>query len=828
MKRVIAAATAILFAAPLLFAQQGKKKQNTPPANAIDCGPNILKAPLPSIPEIQSSNGVLRGALYTVSEQQKFTVSNPNDASSPYCYPQWVRAYRVSPPSSWNPPASQLLNPVPGPTLRARVGDMIELTFLNLIDPLKFGKVDTGRCDQTTAYPGSTGDVYPDCFAGSVITNVHYHGTHTNPNATGDNVFLQVQPVPRDKDTNVPAFSFQDVYPSFQEFFGRCEQQLMSNPGPKEWPRQWDDMPEGVRTTLSDALKKHAPQWWEIDQREIAQGNFPQYFVGAFPYCFKLPDYAAAAATTASTAVRTPHTHGAGSGEIEEAEAPLRPLVMGQSPGTHWYHAHKHGSTTINVLNGMTGVFIIEGPYDDALNETYGAGWTRSQPTLVVNQLGSLPALMAGTFLGPGPLFSVNGALQPTLTMAGNSVQMWRFANTSSRAGMQFEKPPNGFQWKQLAQDGVQFNDANYKAPENNDPAILLFPGNRADLLVKAPPYDPNGDNLYEIAVYNTVDASDRRPARPSAASTTLLWVKVTENAATPQTLMADAPPFPPFLNDITDEEITGTKTLTFASSAPAPDPRSPASRHTIDGKLFDGEIGAAVVLNRAEEWKIVNATYPPATGNQISHPFHIHINPFQVSEVFDPNAVLSHKEGKGTVSLGADGYVTGKGTTFTKDFRVGDWIWFDAGKPLPLPAAPAPGIVLKIESDTRMQVNVNRVSTDVKYEIAIPLYTIDKKYRRPKQCLLDPKKPSTWKPCSATEPEKNRIWWDVFPIPSGNTFHAADGTTKDIPGYFKMRSRFVDYSGYYVLHCHILAHEDRGMMTVVEVVPLQTPFSHH
>jgi FtsP/CotA-like multicopper oxidase with cupredoxin domain len=30
------------------------------------------------------------------------------------------------------------------------------------------------------------------------------------------------------------------------------------------------------------------------------------------------------------------------------------------------------------------------------------------------------------------------------------------------------------------------------------------------------------------------------------------------------------------------------------------------------------------------------------------------------------------------------------------------------------------------------------------------------------------------------------------------------------------------------VLHCHILAHEDRGMMTVVEVAPLQTPFSHH
>jgi FtsP/CotA-like multicopper oxidase with cupredoxin domain len=47
------------------------------------------------------------------------------------------------------------------------------------------------------------------------------------------------------------------------------------------------------------------------------------------------------------------------------------------------------------------------------------------------------------------------------------------------------------------------------------------------------------------------------------------------------------------------------------------------------------------------------------------------------------------------------------------------------------------------------------------------------------------------------------------------------------VPGYFKMRSRFADYSGQYVMHCHILAHEDRGMMSVVEVVPFTTPYSH-
>jgi FtsP/CotA-like multicopper oxidase with cupredoxin domain len=93
-----------------------------------------------------------------------------------------------------------------------------------------------------------------------------------------------------------------------------------------------------------------------------------------------------------------------------------------------------------------------------------------------------------------------------------------------------------------------------------------------------------------------------------------------------------------------------------------------------------------------------------------------------------------------------------------------------------------------------------------------------------------------TWRDCHNT-PLVDGVWWDVFPIPSGRVPKNASG--KDIvvngkpfviPGYFKMRSRFVDYAGLYVLHCHILAHEDRGMMTIVQVKPAQPPIRvrHH
>ena len=64
--------------------------------------------------------------------------------------------------------------------------------------------------------------------------------------------------------------------------------------------------------------------------------------------------------------------------------------------------------------------------------------------------------------------------------------------------------------------------------------------------------------------------------------------------------------------------------------------------------------------------------------------------------------------------------------------------------------------------------------------------------------------------------------------IPSARAvFIDNDTQSVAVPSYFKMRSRFVDFAGQYVLHCHILSHEDRGMMTVVEVVPFTTAYSH-
>src|SRR3954471_11367110 len=205
------------------------------------------------------------------------------------------------------------------------------------------------------------------------------------------------------------------------------------------------------------------------------------------------------------------------------------PLLMGQSPGTHWYHAHKHGSTAIDVANGMTGAFIIEGGYDDDLNAWYGTHWTRTQPVMVINQLGVSPNLErgAGGQQDKGPDFSVNGRLRPVIQMRPGEVQMWRILNTSGRAGAFFAGPPPGFAWMQLAQDGVQFRDVNYKASRNEP--LLLMPGNRADMLVRAPSTplcDTVGGCTSVVQVQNEGDPSDLTSS-PPAAQLTLFTVDV-------------------------------------------------------------------------------------------------------------------------------------------------------------------------------------------------------------------------------------------------------------------------------------------------------------
>jgi FtsP/CotA-like multicopper oxidase with cupredoxin domain len=75
---------------------------------------------------------------------------------------------------------------MPGPTLRARVGDIVQLAFVNEVDPNRFNKnLDIDACMEVgkggSTYPGVDAarfDTFPDCLHASSTANIHYHGTH--------------------------------------------------------------------------------------------------------------------------------------------------------------------------------------------------------------------------------------------------------------------------------------------------------------------------------------------------------------------------------------------------------------------------------------------------------------------------------------------------------------------------------------------------------------------------------------------------------------------------------------------------------------------------
>ena len=566
--------------------------------------------------------------------------------------------------------------------------------------------------------------------------------------------------------SGLPVVTGASVKQDFDTFFQQCKALLQAN-SLNQWPVTWESNPglqhwtrgpsspgfKSQETLLKEFDASLPPisqspdprALWPEDEKRDAQGLWPQYYIGAFPYCFVLPDY------PGSNADNKPR--------------------MGQAPGTHWYHAHKHGSTALNVSNGMTGAFIIEGEgYDGVLNKFYDkyrtddktTPWTRQQITMVVNQLGGIPNLESGSS-GQAPL-SINGQIVPDVSMYQGEVQMWRMINSSSISGFSIcPSFPAGFTWRQLAQDGVQFDDENYQARAQQP--VFVAPGNRIDLLVQAPPPAPEPNVTpppnTTVMVVRGVSVSTVQKAPPEEL-VALLNIKL-RGSGLAMPLLPHMPDRPDFLKDIAPSEIVNKdpRKLTFATDNVG----GPGSKHTINGHKFtEGNPWEVKTLNTAEEWKIINAT-----NGAIDHPFHIHINPFQITAVFDPNQPLldaNHQP--------------------VKD---------EDGKPLGVyvfSTTPPP-------ADSLL----------------------------PGQCWVNPNEEKTFVPCpdpAKNAPPKTNIWWDVFPIPAARYDEKTD---RLVPGYFVMRSRFVDYAGDYVMHCHILAHEDRGMMMIVEVASHQAPHHH-
>jgi len=180
-------------------------------AQSASCDPAAPGQALQSIMEIKTGSAkILKAVIKVLDEKKVYLGSPPSGTSRPSCNSGQMRyfsGYDANLPPLGRPvwPTKHGV-PGPGPTLRARVGDTIQITLLNHVNTKNFpNTLDVAEhgqaCDQNTTfgqgntYPGSPSwENPPNCFHGSSSTNLHFHGTHTSPSGISDNVLLNIRP----------------------------------------------------------------------------------------------------------------------------------------------------------------------------------------------------------------------------------------------------------------------------------------------------------------------------------------------------------------------------------------------------------------------------------------------------------------------------------------------------------------------------------------------------------------------------------------------------------------------------------------------------------
>jgi FtsP/CotA-like multicopper oxidase with cupredoxin domain len=572
-----------------------------------------------------------------------------------------------------------------------------------------------------------------------------------------------------------------------------------------------------LRVLLKNQLPNNSYPYHQCDPETVEQNG--KVYKQTFPECFHGPDVTNlhyhgthvssqphqdfvllelfSSKQTNPPPPASDETHAIGSYQTD-----LNPFPWNQPPGTHWYHPHKHGSTGLQVLNGMAGALLIQGPFDDWLYQTYkvdpanDAQLEKFEKVMVVQQIfDKINFFNAAPPTGYPPQLLIDGQADPIVRMQPGEVQRWRFISGTMQAAAQVVIAfPSGFTVKQIAQDGVQFAPENWVSqPLLTGGEIILAPGNRTDFLVQAPPAGSlkagPGPQRFPVTFRlraRLADAAqkifnERRLQRLEAAgrgagkgtgrgagNLSLFTIEV-GGTASPMTLpcpfgtagkCATFPPTPWYLRDITDGEV-GNRQRTIAFSMTDPKTGIAGQQGTLPNGFWVNKTAYnascandTMVVGTAETWTISNDSLP-------NHPYHIHVNPFQLRR-YD-----------------------------AKTYKA-PYVWMDT---VALPAVAC--------GDASAGPLFNQQEAAAKCPGVCAAFT-------PSPPLPSAPPAYTW----------NGQWRTTGPGTS--VCGCCQGAAVKSVEY---RTRLEDYTGGYVFHCHFLGHEDRGMMHNVQTVcPGTTP----
>jgi suppressor of ftsI len=289
-------------------------------------------------------------------------------------------------------------------------------------------------------------------------------------------------------------------------------------------------------------------------------------------------------------------------------------------PGTYWYHTHLHGLVEKQVFSGLSGIVIVDG-----LDELLPPALRSVQQSVVALKDLQVKngAIVNKNIDSNAPTTrTVNGQVDPVLTVRTNETQMLRLANIGADI------------WYRLKLSGTQFRviaeDANPVAQVWTADELVLPPGKRYDVLVRWP---KAGTQTLKTLPYSTGPDGDNYPERR------LMTVKVEGDAVPDVEWPTSLAPVSPLATDKVDR----TRQFVFSEN-------TKTNQFYINGKQFDAtHVNVVAKLGTTEEWIIKNTA-------REQHPFHIHVNDFMVMAV-NGKPVQSHSE-QDTVPLPVKGEV--------------------------------------------------------------------------------------------------------------------------------------------------------------------------
>src|SRR5579864_2939642 len=426
-----------------------------------------------------------------------------------------------------------------------------------------------------------------------------------------------------------------------------------------------------VRITVKNSLPPHDSAGWDGDHNvphHLGSTNLHLHGLNVIPHLFEPLG-------------------------TSDPDAPMIEIAPGESKeyvfeipddhpaGLNWYHPHHHGSTAVQSVTGMAGGIIVYGeidqvpaikaardlpivmqdiglfpsetdpsvwtylPKQNAIWQTFTGEVTIYNPKTKQND----PTSLKGGFTtGDYKLryYLTNGeaffkethnpkdptsptAVQlkpPRFTLAPGEVVRFRMLNACSDNYMPIAVEAHPMYL--LALDGVNFPRVRTIAPvpintdPNNEGQIQLAPANRAEFMIKAA--DKPG-------IYRIVQLEQKQQFLISAQKT-IAEIEVTgtkKDMALPDALPIPKRDYPL----IRPDEIQNLRVIYFADQFPGTQNPYVGIDFLLNGQQYDvTQVNYVVNLESAEEWRLVVGD--SQHGGTEGHPFHIHVNSFEVISV--------------------------------------------------------------------------------------------------------------------------------------------------------------------------------------------------